>query len=616
MKRGSEACDDGTKPQENNKKLKASVQVLDGIIPRSSSSQNEWWNSDAKLEERSMEEVKVWLEAMKVQKRLEFEVKDVVSSGGVLAERSTEALQKLAGSSAGVEIFNEKEKLKTGRQTPTLSAVNGDEKGKNSGEEPSENVYFWGLPSHYTELEMTLLAFAAGDVVSVRMGPSNGKPHTHAFVQFTKLEEAERAIKFLNKRKFDSRHLVVRYAKPVTHRNGSTVTVNSALSAPPRSKIPTPAPATYGMRSQNSPMQYYPRQQGYHQNGSQGYYQNDLQMAYGSRYGASGGGSYTSDNIYISGLPDNVTDKYIERLFMMYGSIVSTKILQNPQTGAPLGTALVRMQNSHQAASAIHNLNGFQLMGGSVLSCRYANEKQRGPPSSTNLYLSGLPNDVTDSSLRMCFVCEMTVLFVAMLFSGDILDVRHIVSVAPALKYCRYGNIVSTKVLTSRDTGLPLGNALVRVQTSQQAAVARQNLDGCQLNGGQVLSCRFANEKSAGPTSATNLYVSGLPATMTESYLKELFAPYGSVTSQKIITNRATGMPLGTALVRMETNEQANACINSLNGAQMPGGKYLSIRFATEKGVASRRHPFHLAEGFTVQRLLLLIICHRITNVL
>eukprot|EP00465_Bigelowiella_longifila_P007835 CAMPEP_0185271698 /NCGR_PEP_ID=MMETSP1359-20130426/45433_1 /TAXON_ID=552665 /ORGANISM="Bigelowiella longifila, Strain CCMP242" /LENGTH=194 /DNA_ID=CAMNT_0027863735 /DNA_START=1 /DNA_END=585 /DNA_ORIENTATION=+ len=192
-------------------------------------------------------------------------------------------------------------------------------------------------------------------------------------------------------------------------------------------------------------------------------------MAYGSRHGGLGGVSYSGDNVYISGLPENVTDKHIEHLFMMYGSIVSTKILQNPQTGAPLGTALVRMQNTHQAASAIQNLNGFQLMGGNVLSCRYANEKPRGLPSSTNLYVSGLSHNITDSALR------------------------------------------------------------------------------------------------------------------------ELFAPYGSVTSQRIITNRATGMPLGTALVRMETNEQANACINNINGAQMSGGKYLSVRFATEKGICAYR---------------------------
>eukprot|EP00954_Amorphochlora_amoebiformis_P025866 1375771-Amorphochlora_amoeboformis.AAC.1 len=51
-----------------------------------------------------------------------------------------------------------------------------DEKGKPSTEEtkgglepPSKNVYFWGVPSDYTEFEMNLLVFACGDVSDVAL---------------------------------------------------------------------------------------------------------------------------------------------------------------------------------------------------------------------------------------------------------------------------------------------------------------------------------------------------------------------------------------------------------------------------------------------------------------
>jgi len=149
----------------------------------------------------------------------------------------------------------------------------------------------------------------------------------------------------------------------------------------------------------------------------------------------------------------------------------------------------------------------------------------------------------------------------------------------------KYGTVVSTRVIINRNTGAPLGTALVRMETSHQAAVAIGELNGCQLNGvRQVLSCRLAHEKRTAPSSTTNLYISGLPEDVNEGSLKELFAAYGNVVSQKIIINRNTGAPLGTALVRMETNEQANTCISNLHGSKMNGGKFLAVRFAADKG--------------------------------
>ena len=69
----------------------------------------------------------------------------------------------------------------------------------------------------------------------------------------------------------------------------------------------------------------------------------------------------------------------------------------------------------------------------------------------------------------------------------------------------------------------------------------------------------------------TKLYVGGLPYSTTEQQLSELFAPQGSVTSAKVITDKFTGQSRGFGFVEMATGEEAQKAITALNGTQMDG---------------------------------------------
>jgi len=69
----------------------------------------------------------------------------------------------------------------------------------------------------------------------------------------------------------------------------------------------------------------------------------------------------------------------------------------------------------------------------------------------------------------------------------------------------------------------------------------------------------------------TKLYVGGLPYSTTEQQLSELFAPQGSVTSAKVITDKFTGQSRGFGFVEMSTEEEAQKAIAALNGTQLDG---------------------------------------------
>lgn len=77
----------------------------------------------------------------------------------------------------------------------------------------------------------------------------------------------------------------------------------------------------------------------------------------------------------------------------------------------------------------------------------------------------------------------------------------------------------------------------------------------------------------------SKIYVGNLPFSATNDSLNELFAKFGKVDSAKIVMDRDTGRSKGFGFVEMSTNDEAQAAIEKLNGADM-GGRNLVVNEA------------------------------------
>jgi RNA recognition motif-containing protein len=62
------------------------------------------------------------------------------------------------------------------------------------------------------------------------------------------------------------------------------------------------------------------------------------------------------------------------------------------------------------------------------------------------------------------------------------------------------------------------------------------------------------------------LYVGNLPYSVTDTALREMFAPLGEVSSVSVITDRDTGRPKGFAFVEMADDAAATQAISQING--------------------------------------------------
>ena len=91
--------------------------------------------------------------------------------------------------------------------------------------------------------------------------------------------------------------------------------------------------------------------------------------------------------------------------------------------------------------------------------------------------------------------------------------------------------------------------------------------------------------------ASNKLYVGGLPFSITEGQLQEMFAAHGSVQSARVITDRFTGRSRGFGFVEMGSESEAQEAIQKLNGTQLEG-RTLTVNEARPPRERSREGNF------------------------
>lgn len=84
-------------------------------------------------------------------------------------------------------------------------------------------------------------------------------------------------------------------------------------------------------------------------------------------------------NIYVGNLPYKATEEDLRQVFEEFGTVTSTSIIIDRETGRPRGFAFVEMANDDEGAQAIEAMNGTEWMGRllSVNEARPREQQQR-----------------------------------------------------------------------------------------------------------------------------------------------------------------------------------------------------------------------------------------------
>ena len=165
-------------------------------------------------------------------------------------------------------------------------------------------------------------------------------------------------------------------------------------------------------------------------------------------------------NLIVNYLPQSMTQEEIRGMFASIGPVESCKLIRDKNTGQSLAYAFVNYVNAADATTAIESINGMEKQG-KVVKVSYARPSSSAIKNA-NLYVSGLPPEFTQEQLDQLF--------------------------------CRFGFIITSKVVRDPSTNMCKGIAFVRFDQNEQAQNAIRDLNGTTPPGcTQQITVKYAN---------------------------------------------------------------------------------------------------------------------------
>ncbi|KAI4588807.1 hypothetical protein MJG53_003215 [Ovis ammon polii x Ovis aries] len=206
--------------------------------------------------------------------------------------------------------------------------------------------------------------------------------------------------------------------------------------------------------------------------------------------------------------------------------------------------------------------------------------------SKTNLIVNYLPQNMTQEELKSLFGSIGQSLGYGFVNYIDPKDAEKAINTLNGLR-------LQTKTIKTRFQKLSIRSKFVKI--------IRPHYSECVVS--------YARPSSASIRDA-NLYVSGLPKTMTQKELEQLFSQYGRIITSRILVDQVTGISRGVGFIRFDKRIEAEEAIKGLNGQKPPGAtEPITVKFAnnpsqkTNQAILSqlyqspnRRYPGPLAQ--------------------
>ncbi|KAJ0884285.1 hypothetical protein HanPSC8_Chr10g0431971 [Helianthus annuus] len=274
-----------------------------------------------------------------------------------------------------------------------------------------------------------------------------------------------------------------------------------------------------------------------------------------------------SGNIFIKNLDKAIDQKALHDTFSTFGNILSCKIATD-STGQSKGYGFVQYDSEESAQQAIEKLNGMLLNDKQVYVGPFLRKQEReqavDKAKFTNVFVKNLSESTTDDDLTKAF--------------------------------SEYGTITSAVVMKDAD-GKSKGFGFVNFENADDAAKAVEGLNGQKFDEKewyvgkaqkktdreQELKQKFEQnmKEAVDKSQGLNLYIKNLDDTVSDETLRELFAPFGTITSCKVMRD-PNGASKGSGFVSFSTSEEALKALSEMN-SKMVASKPLYVALAQRK---------------------------------
>lgn len=212
---------------------------------------------------------------------------------------------------------------------------------------------------------------------------------------------------------------------------------------------------------------------------------------------------FRTPSLYVGDLAPDVNESLLFEIFSAVGPVASIRVCRDAVTRRSLGYAYVNFHQLPDAERALDTMN-FSMIKSKPCRIMWS---QRDP----SLRRSGVGN-----------------IFVKNLHES--IDNKQLYDT-----FSLFGNILSCKVVTDRETGQSKGYGYVHYETAEAANAAIDKLDGMLIDGQEVQVGHFMRRNDRPDINSwTNCYVKNIPYEWDDARFKEEFAAFGEVVSAAI----------------------------------------------------------------------------------
>ncbi|KAL8144299.1 hypothetical protein V2J09_017331 [Rumex salicifolius] len=243
-------------------------------------------------------------------------------------------------------------------------------------------------------------------------------------------------------------------------------------------------------------------------------------------------------SLYVGDLEASVNEEQLFSLFNQVAQVVTVRVCRDQTAVRSLGYGYVNFNTPQDAALAMENLN-FRPLNGKPMRIMFS---QRDPSlrksGYANVFIKNLDSSIDNRALFDTFSA--------------------------------FGTILSCKIAVNSSTGQSKGYGFVQFDKDEAAQNAIKSLNGMLLNDKQVYVGLFVRhqERYRGNQCPkfTNVFVKNLSETITDESLKEIFGPFGTITSC-VVMKDVNGKSKCFGFVNFENPDCAEAAVEKLNGS-------------------------------------------------
>jgi polyadenylate-binding protein len=229
-------------------------------------------------------------------------------------------------------------------------------------------------------------------------------------------------------------------------------------------------------------------------------------------------------NVFIKNLDTAIDNKALHDTFAAFGNILSCKVAQD-ESGNSKGYGFVHYETAEAANAAIKHVNGMLLNEKKVYVGHHIPKKDRMSKfeemkaNFTNIYVKNVDAEVTEDEFRTMFE--------------------------------NYGPITSATLALDNESGKHRGFGFVNFVKHEDAHKATEELNESDLKGQKLYVGRAqkkhereeelrkqyeaARLEKQSKYQGVNLYVKNLNDDVDDEKLREMFTPFGSITSAKVM---------------------------------------------------------------------------------